>query len=195
MDTLKSLWKVGRWVVLAALAIVIVQMMRTPAPIAQVRTPAQRKVEGEQFQAKLQALAEAHQAGESTETHLTGDEVNAAMAQASGSDGAKPAGSDVPPVETTQVVFHDDVVAGQFTTELYGKEVTVAVSGRLGAKDGYVTFAPTEFRIGDMPVPVSMVDSILQKKLAAPENREKLKLPDFVQDVRVANGQLVVVSK
>jgi hypothetical protein len=58
-----------------------------------------------------------------------------------------------------------------------------------------VTFAPTEFKIGDMPVPVSMVDPALQRKLAKPENREKLKLPQFVSDVRVEHGELVIVDQ
>ena len=192
MESLKNIWKVGRWLVLAGLVVVIFLMLQTPTPVAAPRTPAQQAEEGKQFQAKLQQLAEAQQAGESTETRLTGDELNAALAQAS-AEVPKQAGTDLPPIQTTQVFFHDDVVVGQFTTQLYGKDVTVTVSGRLGTKDGYVTFAPTEFRIGDMPVPVSMVDSALQKKLA--ENRDKLKLPDFVADVRVVNGELVVVNK
>jgi len=46
-----------------------------------------------------------------------------------------------------------------------------------------------------MHVPVSLVNARLQSKLQDPENHEKLKLPDFVSDIRVEHGQLIVVEK
>jgi len=71
--------------------------------------------------------------------------------------------------------------------------VYVTVAGHLGAKDGYATFEPTEFRIGDMVFPVSMVNAQLQKKMA--EQRDRMKLPDFISDVSVQNGELVIKRK
>ncbi len=112
--------------------------------------------------------------------------------------GAHPQAPDterLPPIENAQVFFVADTVTGQFQTELYGKPVVVTVFGRLGSKDGYVTFTPTAFKVGDMPVPVFLVEPALQRKLADPENREKLKLPDYVFDLRVENGQLVITEK
>jgi len=50
-------------------------------------------------------------------------------------------------------------------------------------------------KIGDLPVPVSLVRLQLQSKLREPENREKMKLPSYVADLRVENGQLVVLEK
>ena len=46
--------------------------------------------------------------------------------------------------------------------------------------------------MGDLSVPVSLVNPALQRKLADPENRDKMKLPEFVKDVRVENGELVI---
>jgi len=46
----------------------------------------------------------------------------------------------------------------------------------VGSKDGYATFDPTEFKVGDVSVPVSLINPSLQRKLA--EQREKLKLPE-----------------
>ena len=91
------------------------------------------------------------------------------------------------------VSFDGDQVHGQFLTEVAGKKVYLTVSGHLGAKDGYATFQPTEFKIGDLNVPVSLVNDALQKKML--EQRDRLKLPDFVSDVRVENGELVVKQK
>ncbi len=99
------------------------------------------------------------------------------------------------PIQAPQVSFEGDQVRGIFPTQIYGKDVYVTVAGRLGSQNGYATFDPTEFKVGDLTVPVSLVNGPLQKKLADPANREKLKLPDFVADVRVVNSQLVVTQK
>jgi hypothetical protein len=61
--------------------------------------------------------------------------------------------------------------------------------------EGYLTFDLAEMKIGDLPVPVSLVRLQLQSKLREPENREKMKLPSYVADLRVENGQLVILEK
>ena len=99
------------------------------------------------------------------------------------------------PVRTVQVGFLRDEVTGQFATQVYGKDVYITISGKLGSKDGYVTFDPTGFKFGDLEIPVSWVNDALQKKLADPENHEKLKLPEFVSQLRVENGELVITEK
>ena len=42
-------------------------------------------------------------------------------------------------------------------------------------------------------MPVSLVNDALQQKML--EQQDRLKLPDFVSDVRVENSQLVVKQK
>ena len=99
------------------------------------------------------------------------------------------------PVKSPQVNFQGDQVIAQALTERYGQDIYITLRGKLGASDGYLTFAPTEFQIGRMSVPVLLIDSSLQKKLAEPETRAKLKLPDFVSDLRIENGELVIKQK
>jgi len=59
-----------------------------------------------------------------------------------------------PEVKDYQVNFSGDVVRGQFLTQVAGKDVWVTLAGHLGSNDGYATFAPTEFKVGDLNVPV-----------------------------------------
>jgi hypothetical protein len=133
------------------------------------------------------------------EVHLNSDEVGAALAQAVGAAGVAELsadsniGSGAPTIKDQQVSFDGDVVHGQFLTEVAGKDVWVTVSGHLASKDGYATFEPTEFKVGDLNVPVSLVNPALQKKLA--EQRDRMKLPDYVGDVKVQNGELVMQQK
>ena len=102
-------------------------------------------------------------------------------------------GEGEPQVKDYKVNFDGDVARGQFVTQIGGKEVYVPLAGHLGSKDGYATFDPTEFKVGDLSIPVSMVSGALQKKLT--EQRDRLKLPDDVGSVRVENGQLVATQK
>jgi len=141
------------------------------------------------------------------EVHLNSDEVGAALAQSLGNAGAGAMGalgngeltpdtnlgSGQPTIKDQQVSFEGDVVHGQFLTEDGGKDVWVTVSGHLGSANGHATFDPTEFKVGDLNVPVSLVNPALQKKLA--EQADRTKLPDNVGDMKVQNGELVMQSK
>jgi hypothetical protein len=138
-------------------------------------------------------------ARQKTEVHINSNEIGAALAQALGAASSgeltpdSNVGSGAPTIKDQQVSFDGDVVHGQFLTEVAGKDVWLTVSGHLGSKDGYATFEPTEFKVGDLNVPVSLVNPALQKKMA--EQRDRLKLPDYVGDVRVQNGELVMQQK
>lgn len=134
------------------------------------------------------------------ETRLTSDEINAALTQALGavsSDGAGLSpGSDVgsmPAIKDQKVSFDGDLVHGQFLTTIAGKDVWITISGHIGSKDGYATFDPTEFKVGDLNIPVSLVNGPLQKKLE--EQRDRLKLPNSVGGMKVDNGELVLQQK
>jgi hypothetical protein len=133
------------------------------------------------------------------EVRINSDEVAAALNQALGIAGTSELtpdsnlGGGAPAIKDQQVSFEGDVVHGQFLTEIAGKDVWVTVSGHLASKDGYATFEPTEFKVGDLSVPISLVNPALQKKLA--EQRDRLKLPDFVGDLKVENGELVMQQK
>ena len=96
-------------------------------------------------------------------------------------------------VKGYQVILQGDIARGQFLTQVAGKDIYVTLAGHLGSQDGYVTFDPTEFKVGDLSIPVSLVNSALQKKLA--EQREQLKLPEGVASLRVENGELVITQK
>lgn len=144
-----------------------------------------------------QAASSATQA--KPEVHINSDEISAVLAQALGTAGTagltpdSNIGSAAPTIKDQQVSFDGDLVHGQFLTEVAGKDVWITVSGHIGNKDGYATFDPTEFKVGDLNVPVSLVNPALQKKLS--EERDRLKLPDNVGGVKVENGELVMQGK
>jgi hypothetical protein len=102
-------------------------------------------------------------------------------------------GSGQPDIKDYHVNFEGDLVKGQFLTQIAGKDVWVTLEGHLGSKDGYATFEPTEFKVGELSVPVSLVNGPLQKRLR--EQRDRLKLPDSVGGIKVENGEVVLSNK
>jgi hypothetical protein len=207
---------------LAASLVAIVLVLKKPAPVAPAQTPAAVAANAQSFDQKIEQFEQAAQRAVPTptvtyqaapsqaseiipsstqpkaEVRLNSDEVGAALAQAlgSGTGGLSPdsnLGGGEPSIKDQHVSFEGDTVHGQFLTEVAGKDVWLTVSGHISSKDGYATFEPTEFKLGDLNVPVSLVNPALQKKLA--EQRDRMKLPDNVGDLRVQNGELVMQQK
>ncbi len=191
-----KIYRVARWVVLAILLIVILLALKKPSQLAVPQVAAESwKQQAADFQTKINQLEQASTDGNhGGEVQLSSSEVNAALAE-SLRNGTPASDLGQVPIQAPQVSFEGDQVRGIFPAQIYGKDVYVTVAGRLGSQNGYATFDPTEFKVGDLTVPVSLVNGQLQKKLADPANREKLKLPNFVADVRVVNSQLVVTQK
>ncbi len=186
--------------------------MAAPVP------PAAAAANAQSFQEKLDKLEKPSPAGQGeSEVRMNSAEVNAALAQAAGmlpaaasASAATPANPNsasaaqapsssmefpgpVPNIKDYQVSMDGDIVRGQFLTQIAGKDVYLTLAGHLGAKDGYATFDATEVKIGDLSVPVALVNDVLQKKLS--EQRDQLKLPDNVKDLKIENGELVFVEK
>jgi hypothetical protein len=206
----------GRIVSIATLVIALVALylaLRKPDPVAAPQPATAVAANAQSFQTKVSQLEQAQAQGQSgSEVHLTAGEISAAIAQATSQPGnvpgsAQPNGASTPDPSASlapgaidasalgepMISLEGNVVRGQFLTEVGGKKVYVTLAGHLGAKDGYATFEPTEFKVGDLNIPVSLVNDTLQKKML--EQRDRLKLPDFVSDVRVENGELIVKQK
>ena len=195
--------------------------LRRPAPVTPVvQAPAQIEQNAATFQLKIEQLDQPKAPGlPPAEVRLNANEVNAAIASAASAEtdassaghvsasGASSNSQDPaipslpadlasggqPTVKDYQVNFEGDEVKGQFLTQVAGKDVWVTLKGHLGSKDGYATFDPTEFKVGDLSVPVSLVNDALQKKLL--EQRDRLKLPENVGGLKVENGEVVLTQR
>jgi hypothetical protein len=201
--------KLQRIISFATLAISIltlVLVLKRPAPVAIPAAPAVAAVNAQSFQEKVNQLAQPKAPGEGeSEVRMNSGELSAGLAQAAGllpatttapansASGAMEFPGAVPTIKDYQVSMDGDIIRGQFLTQIAGKDVYLTLAGHLGAKDGYVTFDATEVKVGDLSVPASLVNEVLQKKLA--EQRDQLKLPNNVKDLKVENGELVFVEK
>jgi hypothetical protein len=158
-------------------------------PSARQFQPSQAPVQWQAGNASSPSTAGAPQPGQSSSAMLGlktdpathSEEISAAVSQLLGGSGAgltpdTNVGAGAPNIKDQKVTYDGDTVHGQFLTEIAGKDVWITISGRMGQKDGYATFDPTEFKVGNMNVPVSLVNPALQRKLA--EERDRLKIAE-----------------
>ena len=207
--------KLQRVISFATLAISIVTLvlvLKRPAPVAPVLAPAAAAANAQSFQEKVNQLAQPKVEGQAgSEVRINSNELSAALAQASGLMQSAPTNSSgsasssptsgpamefpgaVPNIKDYRVSMDGDLVRGQFLTQIAGKDVYLTLAGHLGSRDGYATFDATEVKVGDLSVPAALVNEVLQKKLN--EQRDQLKLPNNVKDLKVENGELVLVEK
>lgn len=141
-----------------------------PSPSGEAYTPALRTPQN--------PAASPSPKSEPASSDVIGAAISQALGASAGGAAALTPDSDVgsggPNIKDQKVDFDGDVVHGKFLTEIAGKDVWITISGHMGQKDGYATFEPTEFKVGEMDVPVSLVNPALQRKLA--EERDRLKI-------------------
>jgi hypothetical protein len=98
-------------------------------------------------------------------------------------------------VRDVKVQLIDDRVKAYVVFDVHGKDMTLQLEGRLAAQNGYLRFEPLGGQIGSMPIPLSALESAVQRLMGSPENREKLKLPPEISDLRIQNGEVVASYK
>jgi hypothetical protein len=129
----------------------------------------------------------------------------AAQAPAAGS-GSDPASvlssSEQPSIDQIQSSVKDvkvdmvgDVVKAYVIFDFHGKDLSLELDGHLSADNGYMKFVPISGKLGSLPLPQSTLNEAVDKLMSSPENREKLKLPADISDIKIEDGHAVVQYK
>ena len=127
----------------------------------------------------------------------------AAPAGGSGSDPAAVLSSNEQPsidqiqssVKDVKVDMDGDLVKAYVIFNFHGQDLSLELDGHLGSQDGYLKFVPVAGKLGSLPLPQATLDAAVNKMMESPENREKLKLPNDINDIHIENGQAVVSYK
>jgi len=196
-------YRAFRWVALAALLLVVLLVTKkAPPPYVSSDPEAPQRLE-----AKLRAAELAAHAGQPHTLALDEAEINSwlgshlEMARVPGS--APPPASSPPEAEPTleevqssvrdvKVDLAGDRVRAYVLFDYHGKDLTLLLEGRLRAENGYLRFEPTGGKLGELPLPQTVLDRATARLFDDPQNREKFRLPPEVRDVRIENGELKV---
>jgi hypothetical protein len=217
--SLMLVFRIVRWTVYACALIVLILLLHKPAPPVVSTTPEAAARAEQKFQDVQQAVAQGQPATlhmSETElnsylaSHLVLPAANAntnanapsAMPSAAPSDGAdgalnaeQPTMDDVEQmrsnVKDVKVQLVDDPVRAYVVFDVHGKDVTLQLVGKLGADNGFLKFEPVSGQIGSLPIPQAVLEAAVRKMMESPENREKLKLPSDISNLKIENGEVV----
>ena len=209
----KRIFRIVRWTTYTfALVTLVLALHKTPPPLVETSPQAGARAE-EKFQDVEKAVAN----GQPATLRMDETELNSYLAShlalaghdapnqatAGGSQGA-PSGAGPTPREVEEmrsnvrdfkVQLMDDRVKAYVVFDVHGKDMTLQLEGRLGAQNGYLRFEPLSGQFGALPIPQSALESAVQRLMDSPENREKLKLPSEISDLRIQNGEVVASYK
>ncbi len=80
-------------------------------------------------------------------------------------------------VRDVKVDMVGDVVKAYVVFNFHGQDLSLELDGHIHAENGYLRFEPTSGAIGSMPLPASTLQSVADRIMDSPENRDKMKLP------------------
>jgi hypothetical protein len=98
-------------------------------------------------------------------------------------------------VKDVKVDMVGDVVKAYVLFDFHGKNMTLELDGHLSSEGGYLKFEPISGMLGSLPLPQSTLNSAVEKLMSSPENREKLRLPPDISDLKIVDGQAVMTYK
>ncbi len=210
----RLIFRIIRWATYAFAVITLVLLLhKVPPPLVETNPQAAVRAE-EKFEAAEKAVA----SGQAATLRLDEAELNsylsthldfagnAAPPGPAPTGGAQPAPNapTLSPQEVEQmrsnvrdvkVQLIKDRVRAYVVFDVHGKDMTLQLEGRLGTENGYLKFEPVSGQIGSLPIPQSSLESAVQRMMDSPENREKLKLPSGIADLRIQNGEIVASYK
>jgi hypothetical protein len=212
--TLVLVFRTVRWTVYACVLIILILLLHKSAPPAVSATPeAAARVEQ-----KFQDVQQAVDQGQPATLRMNEAELNSYLASRldlgahKASDGtvnaAPPVGApDGTPnpeqptvddveqmrsnVKDVKVQLVGDRVRAYVVFDVHGKDMTLQLEGKLGADNGFLRFEPVSGQIGALPIPQATLEAAVRKMMESPENREKLKLPSDISDLKIENGEVV----
>ncbi|MGC1416317.1 MAG: hypothetical protein WA817_13590 [Candidatus Acidiferrum sp.] len=213
MSALMLIFRIVRWTVYACVLILLILVLHKTAPPPVVATP-EAAARAEQ---KVQAVQQAVSQGQPATLRMNETELNSYLASHLDLAGSKPVAPpanaapandpDATPsldqptpddveqmrsnVKDVKVQLVDDRVRAYVVFNLHGKDMTLQLEGKLGAEDGFLHFEPVSGQIGALPIPQATLEAAVRKMMESPENREKLKLPSDISDLKIENGQVV----
>ena len=175
--------------ILALALIAVLMALRAPSTTL-VPISAQ---DAKSFEEKILSLAQAHQQGVAQTAHITETELSSKLQQSIDESAANPQGSVV--LKAASVHLEGDGFVGVFTLGVSGKELYLTLTGMLGVLDGRLQIEPSTAKLGNLPIPAMAFRHILQRQFGSPETGERLRLPEFIKDVRIENGELLLEAQ
>ena len=187
-----QLFRITRWaLVLGCLGALVMMLRQAPPPTVAVDPEGAQKVSD-----KFLAAKEAATQGQSFAMPLTEAELNAWIgANLAGSGGTPTQEQAQSSMKDIRLHLAGDQIHAYTRFTLYGKEVSLQLTGKLQVKDGRLRMEATQGIFGTLPLPHAALGSAVSVLFDSPTNREKFVLPTQIANVQVQNGELLISYK
>ena len=175
----------GIMFVICATTVVLILRTTPPPSIHTDPTAAKR------LQEKLQKAQIAASEGQRGSVQADETEVNSALQTYLQAENSKLT-SGATDVRDVKFKLIDDRIRVHLLLNVRGKDISMDCEGAIHAKNGYLEFEPISAKLGSLAIPASSLKRAVQQFMSVPENREQLRLPGNVKEIRVENGQIVL---
>jgi hypothetical protein len=98
-------------------------------------------------------------------------------------------------VKDVKVDLVGDLVKAYVIFDFHGKDISLELDGHLSSENGMMKFEPVSGKLGSLPLPQSTLNAAVEKMMASPENRDKLRLPADISDIKIVDGKAVIQYK
>jgi hypothetical protein len=190
----RSAWRIAVWLGLGIGAAIVVLVLllthKSEAPAVQVDPAAGRQLEAQLRQAEAAAFHSAPQILKIGEGELNAIvDSHVVSGRGAAAQGPRAILGDM------KIKLIDDRLHVYAVLNAYGEDMTVDLEGKVYTQNGYICFDPVSGRIGALPIPRSTLESAVREIVSSPENREDLRLPSYVKDLRVEAGKIVLTYR
>jgi len=199
---IRRVFRVVRWVSLAV-ALVVVVLLLQPADPPAVRTDPKA---AERVQAKIEQAAQTAVEGQAPVLQMDEAELNAwiqtnlalqtpppsELPSARGPSGEPTLQQVQSSLRNVKINLVGDELRAYVLFNLYGKDLTLQLEGRLVVTEGRLRLRPTRGMLGSLPIPQMTLDRAVSRLFDSAENRESFQVPPEIKDIRVLNGELIV---
>lgn len=194
----KSTWRLAGFVIAGVFGAVLVLgvtgllliLHTTPPPVIHTDPIAAIRLQ--------QELEKAQTAAESGTPDVVGadeTELNSLLKQYFQPNARKASAENVVVVRDMKLNLTADRMRLYVLANLSGRDISLLLEGKLRTANGYLDFEPISGKIGSLPIPKVSLKKAIEQALTTPGNREFLRLPRNLRDLRIENGKLVFTFK
>lgn len=193
-------FRVFRWLALGLVVSALALAARkAPPPVVESDPAAELTV-----QKKLRQTERALQAGRSYQLHLNEAEVNSWLDSnlevsskrfqtlEDALHGEVSAEEVEQAVKDVRMKLVGDLVQAYLVFNFHGTDLSLSLNGHVLTVDGHVRLEPVSGSLGSLPIPLPALRQAVDRVFSSPENEEKFRLPDAVEDLSVQDGEIVV---
>jgi hypothetical protein len=214
----KKIYRALTWTTLVGLVLALILILcKSRAPDVTSDPGAAARAEQ-----KFEMAAQARAVGQAAQVQLDRSELNSYLAKnlelkgpqpatpAAATTGAAPtqhtaggaSSTDQPTQEEVQssvkeakIDMEGDIIKAYVIFDFHGKDISLELDGHLRAEGGYLRFEPLGGKLGSLPLPQSALNSAVERMMTSPENREKLRLPDGINNIQIVDSHVVIDYK